>query len=101
MCRLRAPRRPSLVAPLARMDVLELERLLVQHRRDAGAGPLPSGDVAEPLVVAPRLAVLGLVLLAEVAAGGLVTVPRVDAQQAGELEEVGDTAGALEALVEL
>jgi hypothetical protein len=41
------------------------------------------------------------VLLAEVAAAGLVAGQRVEAHQLAELEEVGDAAGLLEVLVEL
>ena len=52
------------------------------------------------VVVAQRLAVLGLVLDAEVAAAALLAVQRVEAQQLAELEEVGDAAGLLERLVE-
>ena len=57
--------------------------------------------MAEALVVAQRLALLGLVLLAEVAAAGLLALERVQAHQLAELEEVGDAAGHLERLVEL
>ena len=63
------------------------------------AGPLPGGDVAEALVVAEGLAVLGLALLAEVAAAGLLAGEGVADHELAELEEVGDPAGALEALV--
>ena len=57
-----------LVAALGEVDVLELERFLVERRRGADAVELPRRDVREVLVVAERLAVLGLVLDAEVAA---------------------------------
>src|SRR5688500_11322284 len=91
----------SLVAPLGRVHVLELERLLVQHRLAPLAGPLPGRHVAEALVVAQGLSVLGLVLLAEVAARALLAVARVAAHEARELEEVGHAARLLEALVQL
>ena len=52
------------------------------------------------LVVAQALALGVDVLLAEVAAAGLVALQRVEAEQLGELEEVGHAAGALERLVE-
>jgi hypothetical protein len=41
------------------------------------------------------------VLLAEVAAAGLLAVERVAAHQLAELEEVGHAAGLLERLVQL
>ena len=53
------------------------------------------------IVVAQRLAVLGLVFLAEVTAAGLFATQRVVAHQLGQLEEIGDPVGVLEALVEL
>ena len=69
--------------------------------RFALAGVLPGGDVAEVLVVAAGLAVLGLVLLAEVAAARLPALQGVEADQLAELEEVGHPAGLLERLVDL
>ena len=47
-----------------------------------------------------RLAVLGLVLGAEVTAAALVAVEGVAAHQLGQLEEVVDPTGLLEALVD-
>ena len=77
----RAPR--LLVRTGRRVGVLELERLLVQHRLARRPRvQLPRGDVREVLVVAQRLAVLGLVLLAEVAAARFVAVQRVAAPAA-------------------
>ena len=55
---------------------------LVEHGFVADARELPRGDVREVLVVAERLAVLGLVLLAEVPAADLVAVQRVAARAA-------------------
>src|SRR4029077_16203139 len=77
------------------------ERLLVECRRLAHPFPLPRRDEGEMLVVAQRLAVGGLVLLAEVAAARLVAVQGVEAHQLGELEEVCHPAGPLQLLVEL
>ena len=57
-------------------------------------------DVGEVVVVALRLALLGLVLLAEVAAAGLLAVERVAHLQLGHLHEVGDPERLLERLVE-
>ncbi len=54
-------------------------------------------DLREVLVVADRLALLGLVLLAQVAAAGLVAGEGVAAHQLRELEEVGDPAGVARA----
>jgi hypothetical protein len=61
---------------------------------------LPGRDVGELVVVAQRLAVLGLGLGTEVAAAGLAPVQGVDAHEFAEFEEVGDAAGLLQALVE-
>src|SRR5436309_2534537 len=61
---------------------------------------LPDGDVRVASVVADRLAVVGLVLLAQMAAARLVALQRVAAHQLGELEEVGDPSGVLERLVD-
>ena len=71
-----------------------------------GRGPsgplvLPHARVREVLVVAPRLALGRLVLLAEVPAARLLAVERVAAHQLAELEEVGDASGLLEGLVEV
>src|SRR6266542_1054007 len=91
----------SFVAPLRRLDLVEGERLGLELRLGVLAAMLPDRDVGVALVVAQRLAVLGLMLLAQVAAAGLVALERVVAHELGELEEVRDPAGVLEALVEL
>src|SRR5215212_9169313 len=88
----------SLVAPLLHLDGRVDEVLLVQHGSAelVGAvltGELPRGDVRVEVVVAQRLAVLGLRLAAEVAAAGLPPVQRVDAHQLPEPEEVRNPAG--------
>src|SRR5689334_20179644 len=77
------------------MNSLEGEWLLVQ-----AAIEIPRGDVAEPLVVAQRLAVGGLALGPEVPAARLGPVQRVAAHELGQLEKVGDAAGLLQRLVE-
>ena len=60
------------------------------------ARPLPGADVGEPVVVAQGLALVGLALLAEVAAAGFLAVERIEAHERGELEEIGDAPRALE-----
>ena len=50
--------------------------------------------------MAQRLTILGLALRPEVATARLGPVEGVDAHELTELEEVGDAAGLLEALVE-
>src|SRR5262245_52926758 len=85
----------SLVGTGRRVGVLELELFLVQFGVDADALELPRRDVAEVLVVAERLAVIGLVLLAEVPAAALVAVECVAHEQLPEFEEVGHAAGLL------
>src|SRR5512145_1043869 len=91
----------SLVAPGLEVHVLEDEWLHVPDRLLPLARVLPRRDVAEALVVAQSLALLGLVLLAEVPAAGFLALEGVEAHQLAELEEVGHAAGHLERLVEL
>src|SRR4051812_46056722 len=90
----------SLVAPGGEVDVLELEVFLVQARCRRIARPFPRADVREVLVVAFGFALGALMLLAEVAPAALLAVQRVAAHELAELEEVGDTAGLFERLVE-
>src|SRR5829696_8739168 len=78
---------PSLVRALGQVDVVEGERFGVARGRTALAAPLPGRHVAEALVVAERLAVLRLALLAEVAAAGLLAGQRVAHDELAELEE--------------
>src|SRR5215207_4987179 len=89
-----------LVAALREVDVLELERFLVERRCGVDALELPCGDVREVLVVAQRFALFGLVLHPKVAAARLLAGEGVEAEQLAELEEVGDAARLLERLVE-
>src|SRR5579884_4348627 len=96
-----APGWGSLVAADSEMHVLEVERLLVQDRRAILAAVLPGGHVGKVLVVAQRFAILGLALHPEVAAARLGTVPGVQADQLGQLQEIGDPAGPFERLVQL
>ncbi len=62
----------SCVTALGEVDVLEVERFLVELGFRSHAGELPPRDVGEVLVVAERLTVFGLVLDAEVAAAALL-----------------------------
>ena len=66
----------------------------------ADAGVLPCRDVREVLVIAQRLAVRRLALLAEVAAAGLGAVQSVRADQFAEFEEVRDASRLFERLVQ-
>src|SRR5438105_2999669 len=75
----------SFVATLGKLNVLERERLLVEHRRHILAGPLPRGDVRELVVVAEGLAIGGLMLLAKMSTARLFAMQRVDAHQFGKL----------------
>ena len=77
------------------------ERLDEALRARPGRRGHPHRHVGEARVVAPRLAVRGLVLDAEVAAARFLAGERVAAHQLAELEEVGDAARPLELLVEL
>src|SRR5712672_2332624 len=89
----------SLVAAHRQVHVLELQPFDVAPRQLACTTVLPHRDVAEVLVIAARFSVV-LPLLAEVAAARLAPLLRVEHHGLGELEEVGDAAGALERLVE-
>src|ERR1700716_956977 len=70
------------------------------NRLGVGGRVLPHRDVRELVVVADRFAVLGLVLFAQVAPARLVADQRVATHELAQLEEVGDAAGILEALIE-
>jgi hypothetical protein len=83
------------------VNFLELERLLVQFRRPADPGKPPRRHVRKVRVVAQRLAVGRLAFFAEVAAARFLAVERVEREQFGELEIVGDAAGVLETLVQI
>src|SRR5512143_1175789 len=97
----RGARGASLVAPLGEVDVLEGERLLVRPRGGAHAFPLPGGRVGEAGIVALRLAVGGLVLLAEMPAAGFLALQGVLAHQLGELHEVRHAPGAFQRLIQV
>src|SRR5262249_16380390 len=90
---------PLLLTPFCRVHFVERWRLLVELRLLAGAFVFPRRHVHEVLVVAQRLAVGCLALFAEVPAARFAAVQRVEGEQLGELEIVGDAAGVLEALV--
>src|SRR5215471_2927551 len=60
------------VAPLARVNVVELERLLMHRRRLPHTPELPGRHVAIMVVIAPRFALRSLELFAEMAAAGFV-----------------------------
>ena len=90
----------SLVAPVWKWAT-SYELFLVLDRVVRVAGPLPRADVGEVVVVAQGLAVVGLVLGAEVPAAALLAVECVLAHQHAEFEEVVDAAGLLQRLVEL
>src|SRR5438477_2882779 len=79
-----------LVAPRGELRFFVGQRLFVQTRFALLAGVLPGADVEELIVVASCFAVGRLMLDAEVSAGPLLALQRVDAHQLGELEEVGD-----------
>ncbi len=89
------------VTPYGKMDILEFQRLLVQFGLLACTLELPGRRIAEVLVVTLGFAVIVLVLDAEVTAAGLFAVQGILGQQFAELEEVGQTAGILQLLVEL
>ena len=72
----------------------------MQHRIRRLALVLPGSDVRVVLVVALRLSLLRLVLLAEVTAARLVAVERVLRHQLAELEEIRHAQCKLEVLVQ-
>src|SRR4051794_33086251 len=76
-----------LVTPHRRMDGLPGQWFDVAVRHVLAAGVFPRGDMAESLVVAPRLAGV-LVFLAKVAAARLCARQGIAGQQLRELHEV-------------
>src|SRR5215203_859469 len=90
---------PSLVGALGQVDGFEAEGLLVQRGGAAFAAPPPRRHVGELVISAERLAVLGLALLAEVPAAGLLAVEGVAHHELAELEEVRDAPRPFQALV--
>ena len=86
---------------LARCTFSNVSGSLRSSGRVAVARVLPGGDVGEVLVVAQRFAVRRLALHAEMRAARFGAVQRVEAQQLGQLEEVGHAPGFFERLVEL
>src|SRR5688572_16977897 len=62
---------------------------------------LPRRAIRESRVVAKRLAILGLVFLAEMPTARLLAMERVSAHQLRELEEIRHAAAALERLIQL
>src|SRR5262249_49322808 len=93
--------RSSLVAAGGERHALEVQRLEVPCRRPSLAAMLPDGDVAEVGVVAARLALLRLELLAEVPAARFAPLQRVEADELREVDEVRDAAGMLQRLIEV
>src|SRR3954466_9039839 len=83
------------------MHFLELQRLPVQLGPLADAFELPRRHVREVRVVAQRLTVRRLALLAEVAAARFAPVQRVKREELRELEIVSHATGVLEALIEV
>ena len=75
--------------------------LFVQVRSGGILVPFPRPHVTEVVVVAQRLAALGLVLLAEVTSAGLLAVQSVSGHQFAQLEVVDAATGELEIFVEL
>ena len=62
---------------------------------------VPAGSVAELVVVTESLAVLGLVLLAEVSAAAFFAVEGVDGDEVTDVDEVREAEGLLEFSVEV
>src|SRR6185312_12944923 len=89
------------VAPLAGVNVFELQRLLEQLRLIAVAAISPCRHVRVVFVVALRFAFGRLIFLAEVAAAGLIAVASVDAHQFRKLKEIRDATRLLQALVQV
>src|SRR3954469_12341690 len=82
------------------MHVLEVQGFLVQHWLAPRWGVLPRRGIRELVVVAQRLALVGLVLDTEMTAARLLAVQGVTTHERGELEEVGYPSRLFERLVE-
>src|SRR5271157_1118158 len=91
----------SFVAPLAGVNVVELQRFLHQVGAIAVATVPPGGHVAVELVVAQGLTLVRLIFLAEVSATGFIALTRVDAHQLGQLKIVRDARCLFKTLVEV
>ena len=82
------------------MNLVELKVFFVKVWFRKVAGVFPRRDVGELFVVALGFTVVVLMLDAEVTAAAFLTIPRIQAEQLGELEEVGYAARFLKLLVE-
>ncbi len=82
------------------MDVVELERLLIQYGELIGSGVFPGGNVGEMFVIAESFAIRSLILFAEMSAAAFVAMERIAAHEFAEFEEVGHTPGVFELLIE-
>src|SRR5689334_22131200 len=82
------------------MHVMELERLLVQHRLFTDTAELPGGGVGKLLVVPPGFSFRGLEFLAKMASAGFVSLQGVEAHQLSELKEVTHPFCLFERLIE-
>ncbi len=83
------------------MNVGKLQRLFGQIPGFARARVAPRSHITEVVVVALRLAVRRLVLLAKVPAARFVALQGVDAQQLAQFEKIRDAPCPLEALIQI
>lgn len=93
------------VTACRQVDVFERQRFFVElfflaNKAVMAAGVFPGSGVAEVGVVAFGFVVFGLVLFAEVASAGFFASQRIVNQQLAEFQEVSDSAGAFEVLIE-
>src|SRR5271165_5975951 len=90
-----------LVAPLAGVNVVKIQRLLRELGTIAGPGIAPGRDIGIVLVIALCFTVRSLILLAKVASARFIALAGIDAHQFTQLEEVRDAAGLFQTLVQV
>src|SRR5215468_4329636 len=83
------------------MYFLEFERLLVHVGPLTDSLELPRRDIREIRIVALGFAIWRLTFLAEMPAARFAPLERIERQQFGEFQIVGDTSSVFEALVQI
>jgi hypothetical protein len=83
------------------VDRLEVERFAMQFRRVLVALKFPRKHCGVLFIVPERLAIGCLMFFAKMRAGRFISLESVPAHELGELQEIGNTSGAFQGLVEI
>src|SRR5579883_964941 len=67
----------------------------------SGSTVFPGRNIRKMFIIALCFSVRSLVFLAEMAAAGFVSMPRIDAHQLAKLKKVGDSTCLFQALVQV